>query len=128
MTTKAEVVTGLATKLNCTKVTANLFLDTYQNLITESLKKGQKVPLLDLGMLRVSRTKARSQKVPTGATVQIPAKNVIKLSLNSDAKRAVNPEKKAEKAATPKAAPKAAPKATVPPKTSKPAAGATATA
>lgn len=56
------------------------------------LAAGEEVNITGIGKLKVTRTKARTARNPqTGATVNVPAKNVVKFTMSSKLKAALNP-------------------------------------
>ena len=59
-------------------------------LIIKTLKKDKKVKLPGLGIFAVKNRKARVGRNPmTGATIQIPAKRVVRFRVAKDVKAAV---------------------------------------
>jgi DNA-binding protein HU-beta len=58
--------------------------------ITDSLRKGYKVPLLGLGKIYVRQTKARTGRNPaTGEAIQIPARKRVRFTAAKSLKEAV---------------------------------------
>jgi len=73
------------TKTECRQICEGL-----NELLTQCLKKGYKVPLLGLGKLYVRKSKARNGRNPaTGEAIKIPAKKKVKFSVAKALKEAV---------------------------------------
>ncbi len=73
---KADLVEKVASAV-CTKKEAAAAVDAVFDAITEALKKGEDVRLVGFGTFSVRRRAARKGRNPrTGATLNIPAKNV----------------------------------------------------
>ena len=76
---KGELINKVAEDANLTKNQAAEALNCVFNSIGETLKDGKKVSLLGFGTFTMAERKARTGRNPqTGATIQIPSKNVVK--------------------------------------------------
>ena len=76
---KAELVEEVTGKVGITKKDAGKVVDAVTETITNTLKKGEKVTLVDFGTFQVIERKARKGINPqTRKTIQIPAKKVPK--------------------------------------------------
>jgi DNA-binding protein HU-beta len=72
--TKPEVVAEVATKTGMGKAEAERAVNTFLEILTEALKRGEKVNLVGFGVFEVSDRKARTGRNPqTGAEITIPA-------------------------------------------------------
>lgn len=88
--TKGEMLAEIAEKSAISKKQVGVVLDAYLETIIKTLKKDKKVKLPGLGILAVKHRKARVGRNPmTGATIQIPAKKVVKMRIAKDLKATV---------------------------------------
>ncbi len=88
--TKAEFIEALAKKTGTSKAAAGKSLDAVFELITASLKKGNKVPFVGFGTFSVSKRAARKGKNPrTGEVIKIAAKKVPKFAAGAKLKNAI---------------------------------------
>jgi DNA-binding protein HU-beta len=88
---KNELVSAVADEAKLSKADAQSAVDAVFSVITGELKKGGDVRLVGFGNFSVSRREASTGRNPqTGATVQIPARNVPKFSAGKGLKDAVN--------------------------------------
>ncbi len=72
--TKPEVVAEVATKTGLGKAEAERAVNTFLEILTEALKRGEKINLVGFGVFEVSDRKARTGRNPqTGAEITIPA-------------------------------------------------------
>jgi len=91
--TKAQIVAALADKTGLTKKQIADVLATQADLAYKEAKTGFTIP--GIGKLVVVARKARIGRNPaTGATINIPAKKVLKFRIAKAAKDAVVPAKK----------------------------------
>ena len=91
--TKSQIIAALAEKADTTKAQAKVVLEEIVNLAYEGAKQGFTIP--GLGKLILINRKARMGRNPTtGATIQIPAKKVLKFRIAKQAKDAVVGTKK----------------------------------
>ena len=88
---KIELVEAVATNAGLTKADATRAIDATFDAITDALKKGDKLTLIGFGTFGVSRREGRTGRNPqTGATVEIPARNVVSFKAGSQLKKSVN--------------------------------------
>lgn len=88
---KVELVEAIAEKAGLTKSDATKALDATLATITETLAKGDKIPLVGFGTFAVSKRSAREGRNPrTGETVKIAARNAVTFKAGSALKDAVN--------------------------------------
>jgi DNA-binding protein HU-beta len=88
---KSELVSAIAAKSDLTKAQAEDALNAFQEVLVESLAKGEAVKLT--GLLSVERVEraARTGRNPrTGEEIQIPAGFGVKVSAGSVLKKAVS--------------------------------------
>jgi len=91
--TKSQIIAALAEKADTTKAQAKVVLEELVNLAYEGAKQGFTIP--GLGKLILINRKARTGRNPaTGATIQIPAKKVLKFRVAKQAKDTVVGTKK----------------------------------
>lgn len=84
--TKEELIAKMAASAGITKVAAGTALQA----VTTSLKKGQRVSLVNFGTFTVAKRKARLGRNPrTGEALRIPAAKVPKFSAGKILKSAV---------------------------------------
>ena len=88
--TKAQIVAQLAEKNGLTKKQVAAFLDTYVELAYREAKKNKKFTLPGLGILKLSKRKARVGRNPaTGESIKIPARTAVKISVSKACKEAI---------------------------------------
>lgn len=88
---KAELVSAIAEISELTKKDAEKALSAFIEVVTEELKKGEKVQLVGFGTFEVAHREARDGRNPhTGETIQIPATNVPKFKPGKGLKDAIN--------------------------------------
>lgn len=76
---KAELISAIAEQSGLTKIDSKKALDTFINVAGETLKSGERLTLVGFGSFSVTERNARNGRNPqTGATIQIPAKKVVK--------------------------------------------------
>jgi DNA-binding protein HU-beta len=76
---KGQMVARMARDAGLTKAAALRALDAFLDNVTRSLKKGEKVTLVDFGTFRASRRRARVVLNPrSGAPVKIAARRVAR--------------------------------------------------
>jgi DNA-binding protein HU-beta len=89
--TKAELVEKIAQKAGFTKADAERAVAAFVAAVTEGVKKEGKVTLVGFGTFEKRKRGARMGRNPqTGATVKIPARNVVAFKAGSKLKEAVN--------------------------------------
>jgi DNA-binding protein HU-beta len=77
---KTDLINGMAENAGITKAAAKKALDSLLIDIEGSLQKGNRVSLVGFGSWTVTRRAAREGRNPqTGKSIQIKAKNVVKL-------------------------------------------------
>ncbi len=87
---KEQLVERVADKTGATKKDAMDVLNSALDLVTATLKKGDKVTLVGFGTFLVRRRKARDGRNPqTGAKIKIPAKRVPAFTAGKELKSAV---------------------------------------
>ncbi|MGH2405047.1 MAG: HU family DNA-binding protein [Armatimonadota bacterium] len=87
---KEQLVERVADKTGATKKDAMDVLNSALDLVTATLKKGDKVTLVGFGTFLVRRRKAREGRNPqTGAKIKIPAKRVPAFTAGKELKSAV---------------------------------------
>ena len=88
--TKSQITAALADKLGISKIDANRFLNSFASLACDEAKANGSFTLPGLGKLVLVDRKARQGRNPqTGATIQIPAKKVVKFRVSKSCKDAV---------------------------------------
>ena len=88
---KVEVVEAVAEEAGFTKADAARAIDAFCETVTETLAKGDKVPVAGFGTFGVSERAAREGRNPrTGEPVKIEARKVVSFKAGSALKDAVN--------------------------------------
>ncbi len=88
--TKEELIAKMSASAGITKVAAGTALEAFTASITSSLKRGQRVSLVNFGTFTVSKRKARTGRNPrTGEPLKIPAARVPKFSAGKELKAAI---------------------------------------
>ena len=86
--TKGQIVAGVAEKAEITKKQAGIAIEALVEMAYKNAKNGFTVP--GLGKLVLVNRKARVGRNPaTGATIQIPAKRVVKFRVAKACKDAI---------------------------------------
>jgi nucleoid DNA-binding protein len=87
---KEQLVEKVAERTGATKKDALEVLNSALDLVTVSLKRGEKVTLVGFGTFLVRKRKAREGRNPqTGAKIKIPAKKVPAFTAGKELKSAV---------------------------------------
>jgi DNA-binding protein HU-beta len=87
---KSELVSAIAAKSGLTKTQSEDALNAFQEVLVESLAKGEAVKLTGLlSIERVTRAARTGRNPRTGAKIQIPAGHGVKVSVGSVLKKAV---------------------------------------
>ena len=74
---KATLIAKIAEKSELTKKQAEAALNAFTEVVSESLKAGDKVQLMGFGTFEVKERAARTGRKPaTGETIEIPAKKI----------------------------------------------------
>lgn len=88
---KADLIEGMANDSGLAKADAKKALDSFVNVTTAALKKGDRVALVGFGSFSVNKRAARTGRNPqTGASIKIKAKNVVKFKAGADLSANVN--------------------------------------
>jgi len=92
---RKELVDALASKTDCTKACADRTLAALIEVITATLKKGDKIALVGFGTFEVRKRAARIGRNPaTGAELKIKASKAPAFKAGAALKAAVNSVKK----------------------------------
>ena len=92
--TKADIVAGVARRLDFTQVQAAIVVDSFLKGVVSALKKGEEVEIRGLGSFRFrSRAPRKGRNPKTGETIKIAAKKVLKFRIAKAAKDAITPAK-----------------------------------
>ena len=88
---KAELVAAIAEKTELSKKDSEKALKAFIDVVTEELKKGEKVQLVGFGTFETSKRAAREGRNPqTGATMKIAASVAPKFKAGKSLKEAMN--------------------------------------
>ena len=88
---KTELVTEIAEKADTSKKEAEVVLRAFTDVVTEQLKKGEKIQLVGFGTFEVAERSARTGRNPqTGEEMQIAASKARKFTAGKALKDAVN--------------------------------------
>ena len=88
--TKSEILQGLADKLGKSKKEVSEFMDAMVDMAYSVTKKDGEFVIPGMGKLQKKHRDARVGRNPaTGATIQIPAKTVLKFRVAKQAKDAI---------------------------------------
>ena len=88
---KTELVAAIAEQTELSKKDAEKALKSFIDVVTDELKKGEKVQLVGFGTFEISERAAREGRNPlTGATMSIPASKAPKFKAGKALKDAVN--------------------------------------
>lgn len=88
--TKSEMIGAVSEVSKLSKKEVKTVLEAFNVVIIKTLKKEKKVKLQGLGIMTLKNRKARVGRNPmTGATIQIPAKKVVKFRVAKDVKNQV---------------------------------------
>lgn len=75
--TKADIVAGVARRLDFTQVQAAIIVDSFLKGVVTALKEGEEVEIRGLGSFRFrSRAPRKGRNPKTGERVEVPAKRV----------------------------------------------------
>lgn len=75
--TKADIVAGVARRLDVTQVQAAIIVDSFLKGVVTALKQGEEVEIRGLGSFRFrSRAPRKGRNPKTGERVEVPAKRV----------------------------------------------------
>ena len=88
---KTEFIAAVAEKAEISKKDSEKALKAFINVVTDELKKGEKVQLVGFGTFEISERAAREGRNPlTGAAMSIPASKAPKFKAGKALKDAVN--------------------------------------
>ena len=88
---KTELVAAMAEQTNLSKKDAEAALKAYVDVVSEELKKGEKVQLVGFGTFEVSERAAREGRNPqTGETMEIKASKTPKFKAGKALKDMMN--------------------------------------
>ena len=88
---KTELVAAIAEKTELSKKDSEKALKAFIDVVTEELKKGEKIQLVGFGTFDVSERAARTGKNPqTGKAINIPASKAPKFKAGKALKDTVN--------------------------------------
>ena len=88
---KTELVAAMAEQTNLSKKDAEAALKAFIDVVSEELKKGEKVQLVGFGTFEVSERAAREGRNPqTGATMEIKASKTPKFKAGKALKDMMN--------------------------------------
>ena len=88
---KTDFIAAVAEKAGLSKKDADAAVKAYAEVVTEELKKGNKIQLVGFGTFEVSERAARDGRNPqTGAVMKIPATKSPKFKAGKALKEAVN--------------------------------------
>ena len=87
---KDALVSAIATKTDSAKKAVESVIEAFEEIVTEEIRKGNKVTLTGFGTFKVSQRAAREGINPqTKAKIQIPAMTVPKFTAGKALKEAV---------------------------------------
>lgn len=87
----SELISEIADRTNLKKADAKAAVDTMVSIIAERVKKGEDVPVNNLGTFRAKMVPEREGHNPaTGEKVTIPAHRALRLSVSSVLKKSIN--------------------------------------
>lgn len=93
--TQTQLVKELSATCEVSSKVAKALLETYTSIAIREAKKGGLFVMPGIGRLKRVERKARTGRNPaTGATIKIPAKKVVKMTLAKSLKDAIVPPKK----------------------------------
>lgn len=88
---KADLVNSISEKTGLSKSKTNEVVDAFVASVTESLKKGEKVTLVNFGTFNTSERDARKGRNPkTGESIEIPAKRVARFKVGTGLSKNIN--------------------------------------
>lgn len=87
---KAELINAIAEGSGLNKADSKKALDAFMDIVTNTLKKGEKVSLVGFGVFSVGERAGRTGINPsTKAPINIPAKKVAKFKPGSELSEAI---------------------------------------
>ncbi|HXV26850.1 MAG TPA: HU family DNA-binding protein [Candidatus Paceibacterota bacterium] len=87
---KTQLIQMVAEKTGLSKKDAGEYLESFVELLTNLLRKGEKINITGLGIFKVADRKAREGRNPrTGEVIQIPASKKLRFTPSKVLKEAV---------------------------------------
>lgn len=88
---KAELIDAIASEAGLSKADAKRSIDAMVDVVSKSLKKGDRVALVGFGSFSVTKRAARKGRNPqTGKEIKIAAKKVVKFKAGVELSQKVN--------------------------------------
>lgn len=88
---KQELITAIAEKSELNKKQAEKVINTFTDIITETLRNGDKVQLVGFGSFEVIERAARTGRNPQDSSIiEIPASKTPKFKASKSLKMAIN--------------------------------------
>jgi DNA-binding protein HU-beta len=88
---KAELIDAISAEAGLSKADAKRALDSTIDVVSKSLKKGDRVALVGFGSFSISKRAARKGRNPqTGKEIKIAAKKVVKFKAGAELAEKVN--------------------------------------
>ena len=88
---KSELIDTMASGAGISKAAAKIALESMLGGVSSTLRGGGRVSLVGFGSWSVSHRRARAGRNPqTGATINIPAKKVVKFKAGAELSSTVN--------------------------------------
>ncbi|HYG49556.1 MAG TPA: HU family DNA-binding protein [Flavobacteriales bacterium] len=88
---KAELIDAVAAESGLSKAEAKRALDSTIDVMSKSLKKGDRVALVGFGSFSISKRAARKGRNPqTGKEIKIAAKKVVKFKAGAELAEKIN--------------------------------------
>lgn len=87
---KTDLINEIASRTKNTKTSSELFLNSFMEIIKETLTKGEDITLMGFGSFKTTTTKARTGRNPqTGKEIKIPEGKKVKFTVGKGLKEAV---------------------------------------
>lgn len=87
---KTDLINEIASRTKNTKASSELFLNSFMEIIKETLAKGENISLIGFGSFKTISTKARTGRNPrTGKEIKIPESKKVKFTIGKSLKEAV---------------------------------------
>jgi DNA-binding protein HU-beta len=88
---KADLVNSISERTGLSKSKTNEVIDAFVSSVTESLKRGEKVTLVNFGTFNTSERDARRGRNPkTGESIEIPSKRVARFKVGTGLSKNIN--------------------------------------
>ena len=89
---KASMIDKIAEDAGITKTAASKAIESMIEGVANSLNGGERVTLVGFGTFTAAERKARTGRNPhTGATLQIPAKRIVRFRASKELEEKMNP-------------------------------------